>query len=158
LTADALVLVVLAFGFAWSIGAHYTGACMGMPYATGSIRLWPALATMAVFVVIGASFLSHRVLATVGHHLLQTNDLRTDAASAIIAAAFILTMLYNRLKIPCACAKLHLVSDFGLRRVGCDETHELSRTTTILIAPLSLGCWCSSWRLNTRWQGSPYSA
>jgi len=25
----------------------------------------------------------------------------------------------------CACAKLHLVSDSGLRRVGCDETHEL---------------------------------
>lgn len=27
--------------------------------------------------------------------------------------------------IGCACAKLHLVSDSGLRRVGCDETHEL---------------------------------
>ncbi len=25
----------------------------------------------------------------------------------------------------CACAKLHLVSDSGLRRVGWDETHEL---------------------------------
>ena len=27
--------------------------------------------------------------------------------------------------VGCACAKLHLVSDSGLRRVGCDETHEL---------------------------------
>jgi len=27
------LLVVLAIGFAYSMGAHYTGACMGMPCA-----------------------------------------------------------------------------------------------------------------------------
>ena len=32
-----LVLVALAFSFAWSIGSHYTGACMGMPYALGAV-------------------------------------------------------------------------------------------------------------------------
>ena len=32
------LLVLLAFSFAWSIGSHYTGACMGMPYALGAVR------------------------------------------------------------------------------------------------------------------------
>ena len=113
MTADSLILVALAFAFAWSMGAHYTGACMGMPYATGSIRVWPALATMAVFVVIGASFLSHRVLTTVGHHLLDTSRLRTNAASAIIAAAFILTTLYNWLKIPTSTIQILVFSIVG---------------------------------------------
>jgi len=31
------LLIVLAFGFAWSIGAHYTGAVMGMPHALRAI-------------------------------------------------------------------------------------------------------------------------
>ena len=30
-----VLLIGLAFSFAWSIGSHYTGACMGMPYALG---------------------------------------------------------------------------------------------------------------------------
>jgi PiT family inorganic phosphate transporter len=33
-----VVLVALAFSFAWSIGSHYTGACMGMPVALGAVR------------------------------------------------------------------------------------------------------------------------
>lgn len=94
------VLVLLALAFAWSMGAHYTGACMGMPYATGSIGLRPALLTMAMLVMIGATFLSHRVLLTVGRHVLEVRLLRPGVAAAIIAAAFLLTTLYNRLKIP----------------------------------------------------------
>ena len=31
------LLIVLAVGFAWSIGAHYTGAVMGMPHALRAI-------------------------------------------------------------------------------------------------------------------------
>ncbi|MGH7917176.1 MAG: inorganic phosphate transporter [Candidatus Binataceae bacterium] len=113
MSVNAIVLAILAFAFAWSMGAHYTGACMGMPHAMGSIRLWPALATMAAFVIIGASFLSHRVLATVGHHLIGTNDLRINAASAIIATAFILTTLYNRLKIPTSTIQILVFSLIG---------------------------------------------
>lgn len=41
------LLVVLAFAFAWSIGSHYTGACMGMPHALGAVSARGALALMA---------------------------------------------------------------------------------------------------------------
>ena len=34
----AYLLIAAAFAFAFSMGAHYTGACMGMPYAAGAIR------------------------------------------------------------------------------------------------------------------------
>ncbi|HLH76056.1 MAG TPA: inorganic phosphate transporter [Candidatus Binataceae bacterium] len=94
------LLILLALAFAWSMGAHYTGACMGMPYATGSIGLRPALLVMAILVMTGASFLSHRVLLTVGRHVIEVDSLHPGAAAAIIAAAFFLTTLYNRLKIP----------------------------------------------------------
>ncbi|HJU12298.1 MAG TPA: inorganic phosphate transporter [Candidatus Binataceae bacterium] len=113
MSAGSLVLAILAFGFAWSMGAHYTGACMGMPYATRSIRLWPALAVMAVFVLIGASFLSCRVLATVGDKLLGIGRLPLDVASVIIAAAFILTTIYNHLKIPTSTIQILVFSFIG---------------------------------------------
>ena len=49
-----LVLVALALAFAWSMGAHYTGACMGMAYASGSIGARAALGTMAPLTLLGA--------------------------------------------------------------------------------------------------------
>ncbi len=43
-----------ALGSAFSMGAHYTGACMSMPYAPGAIRLVPALRLMARLTPLGA--------------------------------------------------------------------------------------------------------
>ena len=60
-----ILLVLLALGFAWSMGAHYTGACMGMPHA-----------------------------------IVAGGRLATPAAIAVIAAAFALTTLFTRLRIP----------------------------------------------------------
>lgn len=100
MTQADLVLVLLALAFAWSMGAHYTGACMGMPYASGSIRLRPALLTMAAFTLAGAAFLSHRVLVHVGHGLLRGTTLGTLPAILILAAAFLLTTLFTQRRIP----------------------------------------------------------
>ena len=55
------LLIVLALGFAWSIGAHYTGAVMGMPYALRAIGAWQALLLMAPLAFLGATFASHAV-------------------------------------------------------------------------------------------------
>ena len=94
------VLVLVALAFAWSMGAHYTGACMGMPYATHSIRLRPALVMMAALTLIGAAFFSHRVLANVGHNILVADRLGDVPAIIIIAAAFVLTTLFTQRRIP----------------------------------------------------------
>lgn len=94
----ALVAVVLLF--AWNLGAHYTGATMGMPYASGSISVWPALAVVAVFSLLGATFASGRVERTVGEHLVPARDVHTSTALVIVAAACALTMLFNYLRLP----------------------------------------------------------
>ncbi len=100
MTAADVLLVLVALAFAWSMGAHYTGACMGMPHATGSIRLWPALWIMAPLTLIGATFLSHKVLENIGHNVLVADRLGTGPAIAIIGAAFLLTTLFTQRRIP----------------------------------------------------------
>ena len=95
-----IVLVLVALAFAWSMGAHYTGACMGMPYATRSIGLWGALWTMAPLTLIGAALLSHKVLVNVGHNILAAGRLGAAPAVAIIAAAFLLTTVFTQRRIP----------------------------------------------------------
>jgi PiT family inorganic phosphate transporter len=95
-----IALVVVALAFAWSMGAHYTGACMGMPYATRSIGLQGALWTMAPLTLIGATFLSHKVLVNVGHNILVANRAGPAPAIAIIGAAFLLTTIFTQRRIP----------------------------------------------------------
>ncbi|HEU5422778.1 MAG TPA: anion permease [Nitrolancea sp.] len=100
--AAQVLLVAVAVAFAWSMGAHYTGATMGMPYATRSIQLWPALGTIALLALIGATFASHKVERTVGHGILGTSSISISlgAATIIIATAFALTTMFNYLRIP----------------------------------------------------------
>lgn len=100
MTALDIALILVALAFAWSMGAHYTGACMGMPYATQSIGLQGALWTMAPLTLIGATFLSHKVLVNVGHNILVADRAGIPAAIAIIAAAFILTTIFTQQRIP----------------------------------------------------------
>jgi PiT family inorganic phosphate transporter len=94
------VLVFLALAFAWSMGAHYTGACMGMPYASRSISAKAALWWMAPLTLLGATFFSHKVLMKVGHDIVSGGNLGTPAAIAVIAAAFVLTTFFTQRRIP----------------------------------------------------------
>jgi inorganic phosphate transporter, PiT family len=100
MTAAQFGLVAVALAFAWSMGAHYTGACMGMPYATKSVGLRPALWIMAPLTLIGAALLSHKVLENIGHNILVAARLGTAPAIAVIAAAFLLTTLFTQRRIP----------------------------------------------------------
>jgi PiT family inorganic phosphate transporter len=96
-TAALVAVVVL---FAWNLGAHYTGATMGMPYASRSISLRPALAVVAAFSLLGAVLASGDVERTVGEHLVPVRDVQTSTALVIVAAAGALTMLFNYLRLP----------------------------------------------------------
>lgn len=97
---EAIILILIVLAFAWSIGAHYTGACMGMPYGSGSIRLVPALVLMAVLALLGAVLASHRVESTVGLHIVDASKVTVVAALVIVVAAFLLTTVYAARKIP----------------------------------------------------------
>ncbi len=94
------LLVVLAIGFAYSMGAHYTGACMGMPHALRAVSARTALVIMAPLALLGATFASHRVEHTVGHRLLTGAGLSAAGLAVVLAVAFGLTSLFNRLRTP----------------------------------------------------------
>ncbi|MGN6331663.1 MAG: inorganic phosphate transporter [Motilibacteraceae bacterium] len=95
-----VLLVVLAVGFAYSMGAHYTGACMGMPHALGAVDATRALLVMAPLTLLGAALASHKVEVTVGHDLLVGEGLSVTGLVVVIAVAFGLTSLFNVLRIP----------------------------------------------------------
>jgi len=111
LTVDLLVAV--AFAFAFSIGAHYTGACMGMPYAAGSIRPWHALLLMAPLALVGAAFASGQVEATVGHNILGGGVVALSVALAIVTSALVLTSAYNLVTIPTSTIQILVFSTVG---------------------------------------------
>ena len=94
-----VVLVVLAFSFAWSIGSHYTGACMGMPYALGAVSARTALVAMAPLALLGAAFASGDVATTVGRRLVDATPTRLGEV-VIVGVAFAVTAAYNRLRVP----------------------------------------------------------
>ena len=94
------VLLLVVLGFAWNLGAHYTGATMGMPYAARSVALWPALAIVAFFALLGATTISGRVEETVGLHLISDQTVGTVTAIVIVASAGVLTAVFNFLRLP----------------------------------------------------------
>ena len=100
-----VLLVLLAFSFAWSIGSHYTGACMGMPYALGAVSARRALALMAPLALAGAALASTKVATTVGRKLIDATPTRTGEV-VIVAVAFGVTALYNRVRIPTSTIQL----------------------------------------------------
>ncbi|HET9967901.1 MAG TPA: inorganic phosphate transporter [Streptosporangiaceae bacterium] len=108
-----VLLVVLAVGFAFAIGAHYTGACMGMPHALGAVSAWQALWIMAPLAFAGAALASHGVEHTVGHGL--TNGRLTLAAlSIVIGVAFALTMLFNQSAVPTSTIQILVFTVIGV--------------------------------------------
>jgi len=109
----AYLLIAAAFAFAYSLGAHYTGACMGMPYAAGAVRLVPALLLMAPFVLVGAVFASGAVEATVGRGILATSTVAIPLALAIVVAALCLTSAYNFVAIPTSTIQILVFSAVG---------------------------------------------
>ena len=115
--AASLLLIGLALAFAYSIGAHYTGACMGMAYALGAVRRVPALVGMAVLTFVGATFASGRVVENIGLHLVSGASVSLLAAAAVVGSAFALTSLYNVLRVPTSTIQILVFSLLGVALV-----------------------------------------
>jgi inorganic phosphate transporter, PiT family len=114
LSVAALILVAAALAFAWSIGAHYTGACMGMAYASGAISRDRALIGMAILTVAGAAIASGKVVGNIGLNLVGASALSVEAAAAIVLTAFALTTAYNYAKIPTSTIQIFVFSLIGV--------------------------------------------
>jgi PiT family inorganic phosphate transporter len=107
------LLIVLAAGFAWSIGAHYTGAVMGMPHALRAIGAWQALLLMAPLALLGATFASHAVEQRVGSGLTDSR-LSVSQEVVVIGVAFALTTVFNRLRAPTSTIQILVFAVVGV--------------------------------------------
>src|SRR6201993_3148592 len=107
------LLIILAIGFAWSIGAHYTGAVMGMPHALKAIGAWQALILMAPLAFLGATFASHAVEKRVGSGLTGA-PLSIEAAVVVAGVAFAVTTFFNRFKMPTSTIQILVFSVVGV--------------------------------------------
>lgn len=108
------LLVILALAFAWSMGAHYTGACMGMPHALNAVTVRRALLIMAPLALLGAAFASHQVERTVGHSLLTGGGLAVAGQVIVLAVAFGLTTLFTQLRVPTSTIQILVFASGGV--------------------------------------------
>ncbi|TML77732.1 MAG: inorganic phosphate transporter [Actinobacteria bacterium] len=107
------LLIVLAIGFAWSIGAHYTGAVMGMPHALRAIGAWQALLLMAPLAFLGATCASHAVEQRVGSGLTDRR-LSVSQEVVVVGVAFALTTAFNRLRAPTSTIQILVFAVVGV--------------------------------------------
>ena len=107
------LLIVLAVGFAWSIGAHYTGAVMGMPHALRAIGAWQALLLMAPLAFVGATFASHEVEKRVGSGL-TASALSVRQQVVVIGVAFAVTTFFNRFRMPTSTIQILVFAIVGV--------------------------------------------
>lgn len=136
------LLVILAIGFAYSMGAHYTGACMGMPHALRAISARRALLVMAPLTLLGATFASHGVEHTVGHGLVAGAGLSVAGSVIVVGVAFGLTSLFNRLRIPTSTIQILVFSVIGAglaTRIGIQWLHIAELAVIWVAAPVAAG-------------------
>jgi len=108
-----VLLGLLAVGFAYSMGAHYTGACMGMPHALQVVSARRALLVMAPLTFLGAAVASHGVEDTVGRGLVDGAGLSLVALVIVLAVAFGLTSLFTWLRLPTSTIQILVFSVVG---------------------------------------------
>ena len=113
LLLTSALLLAASLGFAFSMGAHYTGACMGMPHAVGAIRARTALLVMAPLTFIGAAFASGGVEATVAHGILPIGSPSVGLVLEVVTGAFALTTLFNTFRIPTSTIQILVFSAVG---------------------------------------------
>ena len=135
------MLVSLSLAFAWSMGAHYTGAVMGMPYASHSIRLWPALGSMAVLTIVGATLASHGVQQTVGLRIVDASRVDVRMLVVVEFGAFLLTTVYTYYKVPTSTIQILVFCIVGAALAGS--------------VPID---WNTVWHLAVTWVIAPPAA
>lgn len=100
--------------FGWTIGSHYTGATMGMAYGSGLIRSrFLATVLIAVFVLLGATFDSSHVVATVGTGIIRGPDMTPLGAMVMMLTAALVTAGNTWMKWPVSTSQLACFSVVG---------------------------------------------
>jgi inorganic phosphate transporter, PiT family len=135
----SVVLILLATAFAASIGAHYTGACMGMPNALRAIGPTTSLLIMAPLAFLGAALASHPVVRTVAHGLTD-RPLGTSAQITVLVVAFGLTIGFTRLRIPTSTIQILVFAVAGVALADHDHIHFATIRSLVIVWLIAPAC------------------
>jgi phosphate/sulfate permease len=107
-------MVLSGLFFGWTIGSHYTGACMGMAYGSGVIKSpVTAVVLIAFFVILGATLESHHVVITVGTGIIRGEDMTPLGAMVMMLTAALVTAANTWMKWPVSTSQLACFSVVG---------------------------------------------
>jgi len=107
-------MVMSGLFFGWTIGSHYTGACMGMAYGSGVIKSpVTAVTLIAFFAILGATFESHNVVTTVGTGIIRGEDMTPLGAMVMMLTAALVTAANTWMKWPVSTSQLACFSVVG---------------------------------------------
>jgi len=95
---------------------------MGMPYALGAVKARTALLLMAPLALLGAALASGKVATTVGRKLIDATPTRLGEV-VVVAVAFGVTALYNRIRIPTSTIQLLVGAVIGVAVAGSISVH-----------------------------------
>ncbi|HEY0145320.1 MAG: inorganic phosphate transporter [Methylovirgula sp.] len=107
-------MVLSGLFFGWTIGSHYTGATMGMAYGAGIIKNpMTALALIAVFVLLGATFASRHVVETVGAGIIPAQFMTPLGGMVMMLTAALVTAANTYMRWPVSTSQLACFSVAG---------------------------------------------
>ena len=107
-------LVLSGLFFGWTIGSHYSGATMGMAYGAGVIKNpFTALALIAVFVLLGATFESRHVVETIGAGIIPDRFMTPLGGMVMMLTAALVTAANTYMKWPVSTSQLACFSVVG---------------------------------------------
>ncbi len=107
-------LVLSGLFFGWTIGSHYTGATMGMAYGAGIIKNpMTALALIATFVLLGATFASSHVVETIGSGIIPARFMTPLGGMVMMLTAAFVTAANTYMKWPVSTSQLACFSVVG---------------------------------------------
>jgi phosphate/sulfate permease len=127
-------MVLSGLFFGWTIGSHYTGATMGMAYGAGIIKKpMTALVLIAVFVLLGATFASSRVVETVGAGIIPEGFMTPLGGLVMMLTAALVTAANTTMKWPVSTSQLACFSVVGAG-LGMHAPVNWSSTVVLLFA------------------------
>jgi phosphate/sulfate permease len=127
-------MVLSGLFFGWTIGSHYTGATMGMAYGAGVIKNpTTALALIAIFVLLGATFESRHVVETVGAGIIPQGFITPLGGMVMMLTAALITAANTYMKWPVSTSQLACFSVVGAG-LGLHAPVNWSSTIVLLFA------------------------
>ncbi|GEM_PF-1213688 len=85
-----LLAIIFALYLAWSVGVHTMGAMLGISIGSGMMRLREAVIISGLSVIVGAAYLSGRIIDTVGNELVSFDA--TGMTVVLVITALLLTV------------------------------------------------------------------